>query len=136
MKRKNKLFHSFIISCPVCGRKSFRILQKEDLIPHFGEVLETFAHCEKCGYKTTDILPLEVHPPTNQKIKIDKKEVLEFRVVKSKFGEIKIPELGIHISPGPGSEGYITNVEGILDRIVNFLEGLKVIKEKDKKKIE
>ena len=132
---KQPFEHSFIILCPVCNNKTFNILQRTDNIPHFGEVLETFAHCDSCKYKTSDILPLEKHKATKQNVLVSKNE-MEYRVVKSKFCMIKVPELGLKIDPGPDSEGYITNVEGLLDRIADFLKSLKVLKPKEINKIE
>jgi zinc finger protein len=39
------------------------------------------------------------------------------RVVKSSTGTMKVPELGVTVEPGPASEGYVSNVEGVLNRI-------------------
>jgi len=38
-------------------------------------------------------------------------------VVKSSTGTMKVPELGVTVEPGPASEGYLSNVEGVLNRI-------------------
>jgi zinc finger protein len=46
---------------------------------------------------------------------------LNSRVVRSTSGTIRIPELGIDVEPGSISESYITNVEGVLDRILNVV---------------
>jgi len=35
---------------------------------------------------------------------------------------IAIPELGVEIDPGPACTGFITNVEGVLDRIHQVVE--------------
>lgn len=42
---------------------------------------------------------------------------LMVRVVKSSTGTIKLPELGVTVEPGPSSEGYVSNIEGVLDRV-------------------
>jgi zinc finger protein len=42
---------------------------------------------------------------------------LNARVVRSTTGIIKIPEFGVNIEPGPICEGFISNVEGVLDRV-------------------
>ena len=41
---------------------------------------------------------------------------LSTRVAKSQTATITIPELGIKVEPGPKSQGYVSNVEGILSR--------------------
>ena len=42
---------------------------------------------------------------------------LDARVIRSSSGTIRVPELGVDIEPGFASESYISNVEGVLDRI-------------------
>jgi zinc finger protein len=37
-------------------------------------------------------------------------------------GTIKIPELGVEITPGPACEGFVSNIEGVLDRIERVVE--------------
>ena len=128
---KIKVIHSSVVNCPVCGRKTFSVLQRTNQIPHFGEVLETFASCDFCKYKTNDLLPLSSKKyPVNHKIPVSKKSLM-YRVVKGKNCGISIPELGIKISPGPSSEFYISNIEGVLDRISSVLSSIRL---QDKKK--
>lgn len=43
------------------------------------------------------------------------------RVIKSGTATVSIPEFGATITPGSYSEGYISNVEGILDRMEDAL---------------
>jgi len=38
-------------------------------------------------------------------------------VVRSSSATIQIPELGVLITPGPVAEGFISNVEGVLERV-------------------
>jgi len=42
---------------------------------------------------------------------------LSVRVIRAETCRIEIPELGVTIEPGSASEGFITNVEGVLSRI-------------------
>jgi len=51
-------------------------------------------------------------------------EDLNKRVVRSSTGYIKIPEWGFEVRPGPASEGYISNVEGVLNRLEDSLKML------------
>lgn len=46
------------------------------------------------------------------------------RVVRSMTGTISIPELGVRIDPGPACEGFVSNVEGVLNRIGKVLQSL------------
>ncbi|HDL15822.1 MAG TPA: ZPR1 zinc finger domain-containing protein [Euryarchaeota archaeon] len=42
---------------------------------------------------------------------------MSVRVVRSSMGRIIIPKLGVEISPGGDSQGFISNIEGVLDRV-------------------
>jgi zinc finger protein len=105
-----------IIKCPVCSVDGVATsIMKEIEIPHFGKVLETTIQCEKCGFKHSDVIALEHNDPAKYSLKITK-ETLSVRVVRSQSATVTIPELGVKVEPGPKSEGYVTNVEGILTR--------------------
>lgn len=126
-KLKN-LNSSFFISCPVCGKKQFSVIQRLDDIPYFGEVLETFASCDACKYKTSDILPLEKKDfPEKQALKVRLEDDLKIRVVKSKSCIIEIPEIKLKIEPGPGSEAFVTNVEGLLERVESKVKTMAAV---------
>jgi zinc finger protein len=43
---------------------------------------------------------------------------LAVRVVRSMSASIEIPELGVRIDPGPTCQGFVSNIEGVLDRVV------------------
>jgi zinc finger protein len=53
--------------------------------------------------------------------KITSLEDLNIRVIKSGTATVSIPEFRATITPGPFSEGYISNVEGILSKIEDAL---------------
>ncbi len=135
LRKSKHILNSFLINCPVCGEKNFSVEQVLDEIPYFGEVLETFAHCKSCGYKAHDILPLgENKNPKKQEIEVSK-DNLGLRVVKSKYCSIEIPEIGLKITPGPESESYISNVEGVLDRVIDSLKRISKIKHDKEKEL-
>lgn len=52
---------------------------------------------------------------------IDSLEDMSVRVVRSKHSTVRILELEVTITPGPSSEGCISNVEGVLNRIKDVL---------------
>ena len=45
-------------------------------------------------------------------------------VAASASGAIRIPELGVEIDPGPACEGFVSNIEGVLDRIEDVVTGV------------
>lgn len=105
-----------IIKCPACSVEGkAKSIMKELEIPHFGKVLETSIQCPSCGFKHSDIIALEQNDPAKYVLEINK-NTLTVRVVRSQSATVSIPEIGIKVEPGPKSEGYVTNVEGILNR--------------------
>lgn len=108
--------NEMIIKCPACSVEGVaKSIMKEIEIPHFGKVLETTIQCPECGFKHSDIIALEQNDPAKYIIEINKNN-LSVRVVRSQSATVSIPEIGVKVEPGPKSEGYVTNVEGILTR--------------------
>ena len=71
-------------------------------------------------------LPLSVQDkgstsPVKISFEVSSEEDLKVRVIKSSNATIKIPHVG-SIEPGEASNGYITNIEGILNRIKKQVE--------------
>ena len=113
------------LDCPICGGKNtFKIISNQLDIPYFGKVMETTMICDRCKYRKSDIIPLEVKEPKRYILKVSSEEDLNKRVVRSSTGYIRIPELGFEVKPGPASEGYISNVEGVLNRLEDALKML------------
>ena len=108
--------NEMIIKCPACGIDGVgKSIMKEIEIPHFGKVLETTIQCPSCGFKHSDIIALEQNDPAKYVIEINK-NTLSTRVVRSQSATVSIPEVGVKVEPGPKSEGYVTNIEGMLTR--------------------
>ncbi|MDD1774618.1 MAG: ZPR1 zinc finger domain-containing protein [Methanobacterium sp.] len=94
---------------------------KIEEIPYFGEVMESTVICEECGFKHSDVICLEAKKPVKYTLKIGK-DKMNKRVVKSQSSTITIPELGLKVEPGPQSQGFVSNIEGILDRFKKAVE--------------
>lgn len=112
---------SYALRCPSCDTESMLTSQTEYQVQHFGSVLLSVATCQKCGYKHTDVTTLTNREPIALTARINSLEDLKMRVIKSGTATVSIPEFGATITPGPYSEGYISNVEGILGRIEDAL---------------
>jgi zinc finger protein len=106
--------------CPLCG-KDIITNWVQDNIPFFGEVMHITSMCE-CGFRYTDTLIMAQHKPVHYEIAVRTRDDIDARVVRSTSGTIRIPELGVDIEPGPSSESFISNIEGVLDRVSNILE--------------
>lgn len=108
--------NEMIIKCPACSIEGVaKSIMKEIEIPHFGKVMETTIQCPSCGFKHSDIISLEQNDPAKYVLEINK-NTLSVRVVRSQSATVIIPEIGVKVEPGPKSEGYVTNVEGVLTR--------------------
>jgi len=56
-------------------------------------------------------------------IQVDSPDDLAIRVVRSMSASLEIPELGVRIDPGPACQGFVSNIEGVLDRIEQIVKG-------------
>jgi zinc finger protein len=109
--------------CPVC-QTDIHYLYQTDEIPYFSEILIISALCPSCGYRLADTQLLRNAEPSRWELSIGDPDDMMIRVVRSTNGTITIPELGVRIDPGPACEGFISNVEGVLNRIGTVLESL------------
>lgn len=108
--------------CPICKEtKCLEVTTKTEKIPYFGEVMQSNLLCQKCGYKFSDSICIDQKEPVMYSIDINK-ETLNTRVVKSQSATLSIPEIGLKVEPGPQSQGYVSNIEGVLDRFKKAVE--------------
>lgn len=108
------------VSCPLCHSELVMKWQRDN-IPYFGEVMYISASC-KCSFRFADTMILSSKEPMRYEVTVESPEDLDIRVIRSTSGTIRIPEMGINIEPGTVSESYITNIEGVLQRVRNVLE--------------
>ncbi len=108
--------------CPCCNSE-IEYLYKTENIPFFSDILIISAVCPACGYKFVDTQLLKHGDPARYTVSVESEQDLAIRVVRSMSASLEIPELGVRIDPGPACEGFISNVEGVLDRIGTVVEG-------------
>lgn len=101
------------------------VVEKE--LPHFGRAVIMTSKCRSCGYTHTDVIELEDRGHKTDRLDVDAPEKLNYVVVRASSGRLEIPESGLELHPGPFSNGFITTVEGVLDRFEDALR--KVIPE-------
>jgi zinc finger protein len=116
--------------CPLC-HKELLTNWVPDNIPFFGEVMHITSLCE-CGFRYSDTLILAQRKPVRYELEIKNQDDLDARVVRSTSGTIRIPELGVDIEPGPASESFVSNIEGVLDRVEEILGMVTRWDEKEK----
>jgi zinc finger protein len=104
------------VDCPMCHtEKCLEVISRTEEIPYFGEIMESVVLCESCGYRHADIICLDQKDPVRYSIEV-KNNSLNARVVKSQSATLSIPELGLKVEPGPKSLGYVSNIEGVIER--------------------
>jgi zinc finger protein len=108
--------------CPSCNTE-IDYLYKTENIPYFSDILIISAICPSCGYRFVDTQLLKHGEPARYTLAVEKEDDLAVRVVRSMSASIEIPELGVRIDPGPQCQGFVSNVEGVLDRIEEVVKG-------------
>jgi zinc finger protein len=109
--------------CPTCGKKTLTLMEYEQEIPYFGFACMFSMDCESegCGYHKSDLELDNNKGPVKVEFTVESEEDLRVRVVKSGDATLKIPRI-MTIEPGAASNGYVTNIEGILNRVKYMLE--------------
>ena len=107
------------IPCPICKVEGeVRMMTHIDEIPYFGEHTQVTVLCNACGWRQSDFIPAEGRKPGGCKLVISKPEHIRARVVRSSSCTVRILELDLEVKPGSSSTGYVSNVEGVIDRFM------------------
>lgn len=108
--------------CPVCGKKK-AVLRDEELdIPYFGKTFVFSINCEECGFSKADIEAAEQKDPVKITFETSSEEDMKVRVIKSSNATVKVPTLRMSVESGAGSDGFISNVEGLLNKFERVIE--------------
>ncbi len=108
--------------CPSCNTE-IEYLYTTENIPYFSDILIISAICPACGYRFADTQLLKHGEPVRHTFAVTSADDLAVRVVRSMSASIEIPELGVRIDPGPQCQGFVSNIEGVLDRIEQVVKG-------------
>ena len=85
--------------------------------------------CSSCDYNKSDVEAEETKDPCSITFTIEKESDMKIRVVKSSEATVKIPQMRMSVTPGPASEGYVSNIEGVLNRFQKILEDQRDLSE-------
>lgn len=111
--------------CPFCNEKTLSLMETARDIPFFGVCHIFSMDCSNCKYHKADV---EAEDSTGEPVKyaldITAEEDMKIRVIKSSEATVKLAYIG-EIEPGETANGYVTNVEGILNRIKVQIEHLR-----------
>jgi len=112
--------------CPICSKNTLTLMEMERDVPFFGMVAIFSMDCSSCNYHKADVEALETNDPAKYTLEVDGEEDLKIRIIKSSMAKVKIGTIGT-IEPGEAANGYITNVEGIINRMKRQVEHLKEV---------
>lgn len=107
--------------CNMCGAKKLTLREDEVEVPYFGRVFIFSMSCEACGYRKSDLEPVEKKEACKFTLEVSSEDDLNIKIVKSGDATLKIPRI-ITIEPGPVSNGYITNVEGVIEKVKKVIQ--------------
>jgi zinc finger protein len=110
--------------CPMCSQNALTLTEFPRDIPFFGQVFVFSMSCKNCHYHKSDVEPAEQREPAKYTIEVSGEEDMKIRVVKSSVATVKIPRITT-ISSGPAANGYVTNIEGLFNRVKKILEHMR-----------
>jgi zinc finger protein len=116
--------------CPLCNEKSLILTEREVEVPYFGKVFLFSMTCNSCKYHKSDVEITQKNDPVKLEFDITSEEDMKVRIVKSADATVKLPNLAT-ISPGPAAQGYVSNIEGILNRVKYQTESARDFAEDD-----
>ena len=120
-------------TCPMCFKKTLTLMETKEEIPYFGNVFVFSMECSDCDFRKSDVEAEEKHDPCKYGIEVSSEKDMKIRFIKSSEATVKIPHM-VTITPGPASVGYVTNIEGLLNRVKEVLEAQKESAEDDTEK--
>jgi len=111
--------------CPVCFKKTAVFSEYEIEDAYAGPIAIFTIKCNDCGFRNSDLEFVNPGQPAEYSVAIESLDDLNIRVIKSGICEIKIPNFRISVDSSMSSEGFISNVEGVLLRFKRQIMLLK-----------
>ena len=111
--------------CMFCGEDKLTLMQDEKDIPYFGKVFVFSMQCSSCKYFKSDVEAVELKDPCKLTFAVESEEDMKVRVVKSASASIKVTGLKMDVRPGPASNGFVSNIEGLLNNFKKVIENAR-----------
>ncbi len=110
--------------CPMCMKNSLALTEDEQEVPYFGKAYIFSMACvnKECDFKQADVEAEKPKDPCRVTFTTESEKDMNVRVVKSSAATIKIPQLHMSVEPGAVANGYISNIEGLLQRFEEVLK--------------
>ncbi len=114
-------------ACPVCDHRPLTLRSLDLDLPYFGGALQTTLLCQACGYRHGDLLLTRHREPLRVTLRVERADHRSARVARSSSGTIRVPELEAAMEPGPRAEAFVTNVEGVLRKFLDVVQGQEAV---------
>ncbi|MBU0535410.1 MAG: ZPR1 zinc finger domain-containing protein [Nanoarchaeota archaeon] len=122
--------------CPVCRKNTCTLTQMDRYIPFGAKNILIYVFsmtCSDCKYHKADVEFSEQHDPIKLTLDVEGDDDMKIMIIRSGEGIVKIPHITT-IEGGPTSNGYITTVEGLLNRVKKAVEIIRDSSEDDEEK--
>ena len=114
---------SIDVPCVICGYdQGLSMLAHTEEIAYFGEHTQVTLTCPGCGWRQTDFIPAEARDGSCQAYHIDSVEDLQVRIIRGSACTVRLVELDLEVRPGSQSTGYVSNIEGVLNRFQEVID--------------
>ena len=110
--------------CPMCHQNSLTLTERDIEVPYFGKLLAFSMLCSNCKFHKADVETEQQGEPLRYTFEIESEKDMSVRIIKSSEATVKFPHLTT-IEPGTASQGYVSNVEGLLNRIKHEIEVIR-----------
>ncbi len=122
-ENKKMLIREYKSPCPVCGGEFIvRVLEYD--MPSEGLSVIVSGKCLVCGYRVSWIIPSSESKPRILKLRVEELRDLNSLVYVSAPSRIVIPELNLELKLTGHDMGFVTTVEGVLERFREKIEFL------------
>lgn len=113
------------IQCPICQDGTLKLNRIVHKLPDGEEILIVLMECDKCTYQDRDVITLNTSfAPGTYNLEI-KDGDLNHKIFRGPGGFISIPEAEIDLEPGNTSRYMVTNIEGLINRMIEWTEYLQ-----------
>jgi len=113
------------VDCPVCGSTgTLRIAYRALSVPHEGDAILLSLKCSACGYRATDLIFLKEEEEKLLRKEVRSPEDLNYLVYLTPGATVRVPELGLELELKETDKGFVTTIEGLVDRFRESAEFL------------
>lgn len=121
--------------CPSCQAPNLVLRSMVQDMPYFGETLHSVVECPRCDFRHANSMVLAQREPARHILRLRTAPDLDARVARSPTGTYRVPELGFSAEPGEASESFVSNVQGVLERIREVLLRVRLLADDDAKRL-